>query len=80
MRENEAQTKWCPFVRAARDDADFSANRDRSGQIIPRKHTCIGSDCMAWRWGEQEAGWGHYADGTPHEGGHGYCGIAGRPE
>ena len=49
MTEDEAKTKWCPHARTARDGEDFAANRDRDGVPIDRKHTCITSDCMAWR-------------------------------
>ena len=63
MTEDEAKTKWCPFVRAigaVSDDAaanrwpadpdgesDDSFGLDSSGQ----PHAlCIASQCMAWRW------------------------------
>jgi len=42
MTEDEAKTKWCPFVRAA-GPADPASG-----------YLCIGSACMAWRWGAVE--------------------------
>jgi len=55
MTEDEAKTKWCPFVR-------MSANADNTRIIDNRGHAmkegdethvlCIGSACMAWRVSE----------------------------
>ena len=53
MTEDEAKTKWCPFVRlkfAATSDAP-SCNRDEGQTASFKRQTmCIGSACMAWRW------------------------------
>jgi len=80
MTEDEAKTKWCPFVRAigaVSDDA--AANRwptDPDGEFDDtlgldawgHPHAlCIASQCMAWRTGPQL---GERRDG-------GYCGLAG---
>lgn len=61
MTEDEAKTKWCPFVRIARleplpDQSDVyvhvgGVNTDALGRNrIPRSCLCIASACMAWRW------------------------------
>jgi hypothetical protein len=60
MTEDEAKTKWCPFVRSTvvgLDDAGkitVVSNRDAAqlvqvDDIKVMTHNCIGSACMAWR-------------------------------
>lgn len=65
VTEKEAETKWCPHAR----DANLAGNRDSdhegSGTVIGA--TCLGSQCMAWRW----------LQGTEHNG-RGYCGLSGK--
>jgi len=81
MTEDEAKTKWCPFVQFHMShDGDTATNRDRF--VLPEtdltrqlcdavRHNarCVGSECMAWRWEEQQ----------PVEDGVGFCGLAGKP-
>ena len=59
MTEEEAKTKWCPFVRATRAMDAISPAHNRvcfaeAGQMMvntnPDFSHCIGSACMAWRW------------------------------
>lgn len=64
MTEDEAKTKWCPFVRAVSKRSDDAANRwsnnkpgasatadDLTRDEDGNPHTlCIASACMAWRW------------------------------
>jgi len=60
--EDEAKTKWCPFVRYATSEEDENASNrwrrapediDSPPQILnPPACRCIGSACMAWRWAE----------------------------
>lgn len=101
--EDEAKGKWCPFARAVvavsettqglppQYKAMASGNRFLNGTISP----CIGSGCMAWRWGQKRNpdwkppamyGMGgfpsHPADEAPAyvtDHERGYCGLAGRP-
>ena len=76
MTEDEAKTKWCPFVRINSISGDqFSFNRMdmtnakndsleyRVGADLEIAR-CIGSLCMAWRWQNSLDG---------------YCGLAGKP-
>lgn len=62
MKETDALTKWCPFVRTL-DDGAGASNR---GTFRATKvgFQCIGAECMAWRYFE------------PKEKGLGYCGLA----
>ena len=78
ITEEEARTKWCPFVREMSVAADkgkvmalgnryvsetkVSKVRDRFSN--PPGARCIASDCMAWRWSSNDRGW---------------CGLAGEP-
>jgi hypothetical protein len=54
MSEEEAKTKWCPFVRATTNNGTASWNRGsdaplEASELITRSTRCIGSACMAWR-------------------------------
>lgn len=82
MTEDEAETKWCPFVRTVVVGIDSEIigpfNRDdttpgRTQDIIERA-LCIGSTCMAWRWdvGDDEKV-------IPERSLDGHCGLAGKP-
>lgn len=55
MTEEEARTKWCPFVRIGNYLSGGSLNRDPTGEIKANMK-CIASDCMAWRWINSEIG------------------------
>lgn len=65
MTEDEAKTKWCPFVRFADATTEGTFNRYADG-CWPVNVNCIGSACMVWR-----------KHGTV--GNAGYCGLAGEP-
>ena len=74
MTEEEAKSKWCPHVRSYAG----GWNADSSHRI-PTVARCIGSDCMAWRWVQDELTTFIANDKTvvtPSE--HGYCGLAGK--
>jgi len=68
--EHEAKKKWCPFSRVALMGGTFSRaiffSKEEASDGKPFT-SCIGSDCMAWRW--------HF-DQKPPEGA-GYCGLVG---
>lgn len=69
MTEDEAKTKWCPFVRHANGSNGAGVNRinwDRTYDYA----NCIGSACMAWRWDSIKPL-------QPSRDGH--CGLAGDP-
>jgi hypothetical protein len=90
MTEDEAKTKWCPFVRHS-DDSGGSFNRGMfPGDATNKGRTndcwqcnCIASQCMAWRWDQTRWMLEHDdrgmlmrppKDGVPR----GYCGLAGK--
>lgn len=80
MTEDEAKTKWCPFVRFVPESVSVFAGTTR-GIPLTRDEgvehagfSCIGSACMAWRRDpdralDTKAGWAN----------DGYCGLAGKP-
>lgn len=76
MTEDEAKTKWCPFVRTANATVrpaseewpgifmgTIAVNRSSPDAATPAP--CIASECMAWRWIEGKRNT------------EGYCGLAG---
>ena len=65
LTEEEAKTKWCPFVPPVRGDNELINPLNRFGA------PCIASQCMAWRWEEIIA---HANDYTKK----GFCGLAGK--
>jgi len=73
VKEETAKTKWCPFARQMVSlqkgnipETTFAiASANRFKDDVMA--SCLGSGCMAWR-------------GEKGEPGHGYCGLAGRPE
>ncbi|WP_300573493.1 hypothetical protein [Phenylobacterium sp.] len=69
MTEDEAKTKWCPFVRIVNGkiEADNSSSHasvqdaynrvvDEAKWAVPKGGCCIGSACMAFRWIGEKAG------------------------
>jgi hypothetical protein len=66
LTEEDAKTKWCPFVRyhVRVGDNEISGNRAEVAGVDNEVINCIASRCMAWRW--------HVAQ-------RGYCGLAGKP-
>lgn len=51
MTEDEAKTKWCPFVRFVGSTmSEHSAFSSRLEDLSPEGTRCIASACMAWRW------------------------------
>ena len=92
MTEDEAKTKWCPFVRmestVREKDVVFYNNRGRAGDGLKEgvvSLLCIGSACMAWRAMDNEIKAnpdGPIEDGKsmrrPDYVSAGYCGLAGK--
>lgn len=76
MTEEEAKTKWCPHAVASHTDPRAGFRDDDGGR--PKVHPCIGSACMAWRWG---GSWPRPDDPPEirsfYDGG--FCGLAGKP-
>jgi hypothetical protein len=66
MTEDEAEKKWCPFVR----DEDGGSNVSNESRV-PHWSTCVGSECMAWRWDTLIADQGSTLT-------HGGCGLVGK--
>lgn len=67
--ETEAVTRWCPFIRFSQRDTYGSGGRDdnRVGFGDDQDRTsCLGSECMAWRWRTDIA-----------DSNEGFCGLAG---
>lgn len=65
MTEEQAKTKWCPFVRLTASQGEWHTSRDPSLPSAPddtQAYRCIASACMAWRSRHPE---------------NGYCGLAG---
>lgn len=80
MTEDEAKTKWCPFVRvySVADGEHPSApngswNRHQADGLSETR--CIGSACMAWRWRETRGRVKETGEAAPFDG---YCGLAER--
>ena len=48
MTEEEAEKRWCPFVRASGSLNGQAVTINRAGNDITNA-TCISSECMAWR-------------------------------
>ena len=92
MTEDEAKTKACCRTLCA----DIWSNpKENDGECKTATTPCIGSACMAWRWGQKRN-----PDWSPDQSGmmswparhpedkpklyikddkHGYCGLAGKP-
>lgn len=94
MTEDEAKTKWCPFVRMAPLAANqaYPEHVNSTRDQVAAHGACIASACMAWRskheWldnAQQEPSWVSYPPyafqpGEGQERDNGFCGLAGRPE
>lgn len=48
ISEYDAKNKWCPFARLS----EMGGTYNRCGPAANLE--CIGSQCMAWRWGPNE--------------------------
>lgn len=89
MTEEDAKEKWCPYTRVMNANGLGCGNRwdNTVGYYAPNGSLCVGSTCMAWRWGPNNgrvfeplnvpgSGGGSY-QGDPWK--VGYCGLAGKP-
>lgn len=87
LTEEEAKTKWCPYATIFSEDSRHLETAQLPGGFVSAR--CIASECMAWRWEEEEYlnAMEHYEAVTPIEGvacippsPRGWCGLAGKPE
>lgn len=83
LTEEEAKSKWCPFARIIVEpdvgDARVAGNRwmgEQAPTNSPTNSECLGSGCMAWRWGTQLL----TEKIAIQDRTRGYCGLAGQPE
>lgn len=76
MRVTATQAKkmWCPFVRLEGSNRLMNMLTDGFDAEHRYQH-CLADQCMAWR----PFNYSHLKGGDAIEG-HGYCGLAGRPE
>lgn len=72
MKEDEAKTKWCPFVRGGNLAIHHGAMVIDHHTRSIENNKCIASECMAWRISHRE----HDLD-TDEITDFGYCGLAG---
>jgi hypothetical protein len=49
--EAVAETMWCPYARTFMGHS-YAVNRYADGSL-PHSALCLGSACMAWRWGKE---------------------------
>lgn len=85
MTEEEAKTKWCPFVRLGSSKyPGYSLNREVDGaRVFPTPSRCLASDCTAWRWKFRQTNkqTGHSVWPAPEpiyeQTDQGYCGLSG---
>lgn len=76
ISEEQAKTKTCPRsigVQPCYSPFDGQGIRDGG------PWSCVGSDCMAWRWVETNVNDGKGGPMHPSGDTHGYCGLAGNP-
>ncbi len=72
MTEEQAKTKWCPFMDPDKPLIVPAAYRRAvQAAIGAAPATCIGSACMAWSWNYEE-------DGTRSKM-EGHCGLLASP-
>ncbi len=77
MTEDEAKTKWCPFVRAqqfqpfALGVADNPAVNRGEWSV-----NCLASGCAVWRWRHVSGIGGHAGEISTTDG---FCGLAREP-
>jgi hypothetical protein len=67
--EEEAKTKWCPFARELYSRMGTFGPANRFRHHNEGYSRCIASQCMAWRWVDDEPDIGV-----------GFCGLAGKYE
>lgn len=72
----DARKKWCPFVRIEGNNRFNNMLTDGFGDAN-NPHHCIAEKCMAWREVHPQ-----YVKAAVSKlmHGHGYCGLAGKPD
>lgn len=81
MTEDEAKTKWCPFIQVTWQGGLLATNRDGFIIDIDEDGKCIASECMAWRWALTEKELKELREEFPdgsfdNDCADGYCGLA----
>lgn len=75
MTEDEAKSKWCPFVRFTHPHPDSGIRWNNRGPdlVADDDSKCVASNCMAWQW--KYPGPNDEATGDGWKPTHGYCGV-----
>lgn len=79
MTEDEAKTKWCPFVRVVPPTSNWHGMNNRAQLVKDGSNlmvNCLASSCMAWRWAMVDEGRSSSYQSRDRGG----CGLAGAPQ
>lgn len=74
LTEKEAGERWCPFARYVEKGWGAYNRIEGDDRDSDGASPCIGSNCMAWRWGKRRVKQDHTLEEV------GFCGMAGKPD